>query len=119
MLEILSSIGYYVAWTLAIILFLDLVVIRTLPLMWGWWYYGSQGIPFIKPVYPLVGCSLRIMKMLKDDKVDQGLMPFFPLIQEQLGDSPPPFVGFGMLFAPVLIINRPEPLTEVFLTKNK
>jgi hypothetical protein len=40
-------------------------------------------------------------------------------VRDQFGENPPAFVGFMSFFKPLLIINKPGPLTDVFVNKNK
>lgn len=41
------------------------------------------------------------------------------MIKEDFGDNVPPVVGMINLFMPMLIINKPEMLEELYVTKAK
>ena len=109
---------YYILYLICNFLFyfliFDFVIIRTLPVLYFKWYYGRQGIPYIKPCYPVVGSTLRLLKNTK-----LPLAPFYIPINEDFGESPPAIVAIMNLFLPIIVINRPELLEELFISKNK
>lgn len=45
--------------------------------------------------------------------------PFYPIVKECFGENPPAIVGLSNLFFPILIINKPEPLEDLYINKNK
>ena len=44
--------------------------------------------------------------------------PFYPLVREQYGENPPAFVGAINFFNALLIINKPQPLSDIFINKS-
>jgi cytochrome P450 len=54
--------------------------------------------------------------MRRDTHVEYS--PFYPLVREQFGEDPPAIVGFRNLYNCILFINKPGPLSELFVTKN-
>ncbi len=119
MIETLSSILSWV-WTITFwFLIVDLLLIRSLSVLYKWWQYGyCQGMPFCKPVYPIVGSQLRTNRIMKDDKLSP-IGPFFPIIREDFGERPPSVVCLMMLFKPMIVLNDHKHLDDIFLNKNK
>jgi cytochrome P450 len=40
-------------------------------------------------------------------------------VKEYFGENPPAIVAMSNLFFPILIINKPEPLEDLYINKNK
>ena len=86
-------------------------------------YYKKQGIPFHDGIYPIIGSYLQIMKFAKnkDRKIISG-SEMIDFVFETYFKDPnniPPIVGLVFGSTVVLLVCRPEPAEELFLTKNK
>jgi len=67
---------------------------------------------------PVLSNFYQMIKVMNQTpQVDYA--PFHPLVRDQFGENPPAFVGFMSFFKPLLIINKPGPLTDIFVNKNK
>ena len=44
--------------------------------------------------------------------------PFYPLVRDQFGENPPAMVAISTFYNTMLLINKPGPLTDLFVTKN-
>eukprot|EP00347_Sterkiella_histriomuscorum_P011859 403370835 len=118
MIDLFWYIFSWVKTLVIVFLILDLVFIRTISIFYKKWYYERQGIPFCLPVFPLVGSSIRIKELMKDDE-NSTFGPFYPLIKECFGTRPPPITGVMLLMKPLLLINSPEYLQEIYISKNR
>jgi hypothetical protein len=45
--------------------------------------------------------------------------PFHPLVADHYGSDPPKYVGMLNLFNAIICINKPEPLEDLLVSKNK
>jgi cytochrome P450 len=84
------------------------------------YYYKKQGVPFHDGIYPVLGSFLKLASF----KNKQGMKS--SIINEFVEDTyvkgkkdVPPIVGLVLGSKVALIVNRPEPCEELFLTKNK
>lgn len=87
-------------------------------------YYKKQGVPFHSGIYPILGSYLNLMKFTKkpepEDASGTSLVDFIK--DEYYKDKKakvPPIVGMVFGSSVTLVVNRPEPAEELFLTKNK
>lgn len=97
----------------------EIIVVRVILFSYNYYFYHKQGVPFVKPMYPMIGNFLAVIqKMRASPKED--FVPFTPIIKENYGNAnPPAILGFMMSSQPVLVINSGAALTDIYLTKNK
>ena len=111
------SWSFYILKIFGLILILEMLLLR-LPLQqYKLWYYSRQGVPFFRPVYPILSNFYQFVQLMRrKPKVEYS--PFYPLVKEQFGSNPPGVVGAITFFNALLIINKPEYLTDIFINKS-
>ena len=73
-------------------LVIDIIFLRALPQIYYLWYYKSQGVPFLKPMWPLFGNYPRLIQLYKD-KTKQEYFSMSYAIWESFGKNPPGILG--------------------------
>jgi cytochrome P450 len=117
-----SLVGSYViffAKSLGALILLEVLVLRLPLFLSSWWHYKKQGVPFIKPFYPVIGNFLRLCEIMnKRGAIDYT--PFVPMLKDTFGDANPPDVVVLMAQSqPMVVLNHPACLTDIYVTKNK
>jgi cytochrome P450 len=87
-------------------------------------YYRKQGVPFHSGIYPVLGSYLNLMQFTKSPQPDDGsgtsLVDFIKeTYYKDKTAKVPPIVGMVFGSSVTLVVCRPEPAEELFLTKNK
>ena len=72
---------------LAIIL-LDILVLRLGLFLQGYWYYWKQGVAFVKPVHPIIGCFMTLSKLMNEEPKKEH-QPYRPLLENTFGKNIP------------------------------
>ncbi|CDW86900.1 cytochrome p450 [Stylonychia lemnae] len=80
-------------------------------------YYEKQGIQFPGGFVPFFGSYPKLIKFIEEHKPKQ--YPIIDFINHTQGSNPPTYTGMLIARQLCLIINRHEPLQDLFITKNK
>ena len=102
---------------LILFIFLYFLYTRFLRIAYTIWFYRRQNIPFHKGFLPFFGHFLEIIKFERRYKPD--IYPVISYITHEFGEQPPAFTGIVFAVKPCLIVNRPEAIHDLFVTKNK
>ena len=111
---------YLILKSIVFLLFVEIFVIRLGMWAYNYWYYRRQGVPFVNPQYPILGNYIGFSYFLRNDAI-YNHVPFQPLVQQTFDKNgkPPSVLGVMMQSQAILILNSPEPLNDMYLTKNK
>ena len=83
-------------------------------------FYKKQGVPFHDGIYPVLGSFLKIPAIKDKKEIKSALINDFVEDTYMKGKKEvPPFVGLVLGSTVLLLVNRPEPCEDLFLTKNK
>ena len=83
-------------------------------------YYKKQGVPFHDGIYPVLGSFLKLAAFKDKEGMRSSIINEFVEETYMKGKKDvAPIVGIVLGSTVALIVNRPEPCEELFLTKNK
>ena len=81
-------------------------------------FYKLQGVPFHWDALPLVGCIPSIWYYGNyDNKIGQH--PVARFLYRLYNDNPPSITGLLFSSKVLLFVNKPDVITDLFITKNK
>lgn len=81
-------------------------------------YYKLQGVPFHWDIWPVVGCIPTVWYIDNyDNKVGQH--PVARFVDKLHNYDPPSIAGVLFSYKVCLIVNKPDVINDLFLTKNK
>ncbi|CDW85843.1 cytochrome p450 [Stylonychia lemnae] len=115
-IETIISILAYSVYIVLGILFIDFVLVRIPVQFISYRFYKKQNMQFIGRCIPGVG---DFMKLVETMQKHEDYSPFHPLKREKYGSNPPGIVGLMMHYKPIFIINKPEYLTDLYVSKAK
>ena len=96
---------------------LDLLVLRLGMYCYNYWYYKTQGIPFVRPQHPILGNFLAFSRIMRNpDNYDY--IPWQPMLETLAAKKDgklPEVVGIMMQSHAVLVLNTPQPFTDLYV----
>jgi hypothetical protein len=103
-----------------ILILLESLLLRFPMFLYNYWFYKKQGAIFFKDLYPIVGNFFTVCRLMSESP-KQDYVPFGPMLEESFGKkvTPPDIVVSMMQSQAVLVLNTAQPLTEIYVTKNK
>ena len=115
-----NMIPFTIAKYILILIALETLLLRLPMFIYNYWYYKSQGATFFKDLYPIYGNFFTVCRLMSETP-KQDYVPFGPMLEESFGKNvnPPDIVVSMMQSQAVLVLNTAQPLTDIYVTKNK
>jgi hypothetical protein len=105
-------------WWLMLALVIYILITKVIYDLYKLWYYKRQGIPFLKGYLPILGHIPRIVgTQFRYTTNEWGIAHL--IAEDYPPEKPPPILGFFLASEPILHVNDPHLINELYITKNK
>ena len=77
-------IPFTLAKWIAILIVLEMLLLRMPMFIYNYLYYKKQGVPFVSPMLPIIGNFLKVAQVMQTEPTPD-FVPFMPILEENYG----------------------------------